>query len=629
MSRRESNQSRRHFSFDFGKALRRVSSASAATRLKSPTSPVELISRSVASMKRFFTNTKNVPSTEEKPAKRARLQKKPAQNEPVPPPVCEPIIETRETLRPNVDRSRRNGVVFDDITIWSTNVSPTSPVPRESKTIFHLSDVDFTKPQPEWLTSTIIHSPLDLSPSALAEPPTFLSPYHRGINANVKVLDFLSPSEYEAIRAAIDLSMSAFPSRRGYLQNTLFVHVVSSLTTILNRAESGLQEVWGTRKIRLPAHYVTALTYLVSTLESLSESLTKEVILLSDIDEICGQYSSIVNLAVQTASIIDGMDIRSLIGESVHNDVKVKLNSSLQLLILASSHAEENFELLLQTLAQKLPSSVPTMLLPLRLQVYKTLIQQYIRRACDRIASGSTLSRVTIDKLDRLIPIAKRIQRQLDRIALDENEPVDNISRKDLVNFDLERTMLQAFLDGLAALTPLAAITFYDLAKTLAKPVNQPHIQAECLYRIASLATSIRHYSGVAPVDLLLTARELNDSRDFQRKVNDMLTIIRRRSISSILDMAPLVHQAPDLNEFIDGVKIFVSTLMARYPAEGIDGETVLDNDVVKGLLKVVRVFHPDKNTCVDEEGRWICEEVTKVLGLLLGRLMLDLEQAR
>jgi hypothetical protein len=53
---------------------------------------------------------------------------------------------------------------------------------------------------------------------------------------------------------------------------------------------------------------------------------------------------------------------------------------------------------------------------------------------------------------------------------------------------------------------------------------------------------------------------------------------------------------------------------LMRQNAGGLDMDMVFAGDLVKGLLKVVRVFHPDKNAMADDDARYICEEVTKVI---------------
>jgi len=173
--------------------------------------------------------------------------------------------------------------------------------------------------------------------------------------------------------------------------------------------------------------------------------------------------------------------------------------------------------------------------------------------------------------------------------------------------------MLKNFLEATQSLNPLIAVTSFELAGNLAKRANQTRFQAECMYRIAFIVIHKQLRSVMDACQLLISARELNSTGSFQEKVEDLLTIERRRSISSLLDMAMLVYQQDDLWEFIDGAQILVASLFERYPTHGINGNTVLDGDVGRGLLKVVRVFHPDKNASADGEGRWICEEVTKV----------------
>jgi len=123
-----------------------------------------------------------------------------------------------------------------------------------------------------------------------------------------------------------------------------------------------------------------------------------------------------------------------------------------------------------------------------------------------------------------------------------------------------------------------------------------------------------KSYGGVTPNSLLITARGLNSSEIFQAKVQSLLTSLRRRTMSSILDIASVVMHEYDICRFIEGVRLFIHVLLVKYPSDGIDANSVLQGDIVKGMLKVVRVFHPDKNAFADEETRWVCEEITKVI---------------
>ena len=584
--------------------------------VSNPLSPVEIVTRSVASMKRFFSTTKG-QATDEKPAKRARLQKRKENGETESVTPClhafGSIQERRESTTPLVDRSRRNGIVFDDITIWAQNTSPTTTVTKIQPSLFRLSDVDFSKPQPEWLTSAVMHTAQTIEFPDFEPPILNRDSYHVKSQPPAKIIDFLTVSEYTALRETTDISISALPPQPGYLQKTLFLHITSSLSAILNRAEAGLQDAWSTRTIQLPSHCTEAITYVISTLDFLAVILAAERVKPCHIAEIREGLSDIIRLVVQTASLIDGMDIRNLISDIFRRENCQKLGNALERVIAATIGFENDKTAALQSFLELLPASVPTMILPWRLHICRAIIESHIATAIEGIINESIISQSTLDGLDKYISIGKHIQKQLDRLALEGGLEIDNTVKRVLSNFDIQRTMFQAFLDGNSAPTPISAITFFDMAKTIAIQLGETKVQAESMYRIALLASAIPQHSDQSARELLLSASRLNSSEVFQRKVERLLAGIRRRTISSILDMAMLVHQHDSLPEFIEGVKIFVSSLLAQYPADGINGETVLDVDMVKGLLRVIRVFHPDKNASVDVEGRWKCEEVTKV----------------
>jgi hypothetical protein len=83
--------------------------------------------------------------------------------------------------------------------------------------------------------------------------------------------------------------------------------------------------------------------------------------------------------------------------------------------------------------------------------------------------------------------------------------------------------------------------------------------------------------------------------------------------LAEILDWAAAVQQNYDLVNFVADAKTFTGVLLARYPCELPDAEKLLEGDFLRGMLKLVRVYHPDKNAARDEDWRWVCEEVTKV----------------
>jgi hypothetical protein len=220
----------------------------------------------------------------------------------------------------------------------------------------------------------------------------------------------------------------------------------------------------------------------------------------------------------------------------------------------------------------------------------------------------------TFEKLEKSRPILKRVGKQLDRIAVEERIQNDTY-RQILQQIDLKREMLKMFLDAVSTNNLKTSFTAFKMAGELAKLAGEKNVQAECLYRMADILVSRgKSYGGITPNTLLISARELNSSDVFQAKVRVSLTSLRRRTMSSLLDIAASVNGEYDLITFTEGVKLFVRVLLSKYPSEGIDANTVLQGDIVKGLFKIIRVFHPDKNSSADEEARWICEEITKVI---------------
>ena len=151
MARREYTEGHRHFKFPFTLRLPKPSPTTCLPKITSPVSPVDMITRSVQTMKRFFSNTGTKESTsDENRTKRPRIRKSTI--------ATAPRMTERVTCISDLDdafvspqRSRRNGIVFDDITVLSRNVdlARSNTLPTRKSTVLNLSDIDFTQP-PMW-----------------------------------------------------------------------------------------------------------------------------------------------------------------------------------------------------------------------------------------------------------------------------------------------------------------------------------------------------------------------------------------------------------------------------------------------------------------------------------------------
>ena len=561
------------------------------------------------------------PNGEVQPLKKARHEKANVVPEP------DLLSRVREGITSSQDdhfyvppeRSRRNGMVFEDITLRSLNIPKSNTLPNR-KRVIHLSDLDFTKPIPEWMTSGFVqtagdsqfstidvHVPISTTNAALHTP-----------DRNTKVIDFVTVQELCSLQETTTSSLSALPSRPGFLRETLFTHIMGSLSTLITRAENGLKQSWGTARIRVPAHFVDAITFVTSASKMLAKALTAESPEQGDIADLSVVFVEVVNFVVQTANVVDAMDLLNLINNSMRVKYATRLTRTLDILITVTTNLTVDRVTTLQMIAESLNSSVPASLLPSRFRVHEAIIDCHFELAIYRLTTESMVFKSTLDTVDRIRPIVKRVGKQLDRIAAEERINNDTY-RQILQHTDLKREMLNTFLDALSTNKLKTSFMCFKMASELAKLAGEKYVQAECLYRMANISIMRgKSYGGVTPNTLLVSARALNLSDAFQSKVQSLLTSVRRRTMSSLLDLASNVNRESDLVAFIDGVKLFIHVLLARYPSEGIDANTVLQGDTVKGLLKIIRVFHPDKNSSADEEARWICEEITKVLSSLV-----------
>ena len=585
-----------------------------SNQTKSPLSPIDMINRSVQSMKRFFSSTTSKDANGgAQPLKKARHQivnVVPEQDH-----MSHVHVTTHDQFYVPPERSRRNGMVFEDITLQAHNVPKSNTLPsQKTPHVVKLSDIDFTKPLPEWM---FVQTARDSQFSSIdvRVPVSVSNMSSHTVERNTKVVDFVTFQEFQSLRNTTTSSLSALPSRPGFLQETLFTHILTSLLTIVNRAENGLKRSWGiTGGISLPAHFIDAITFVTSASKLLAKAITAEPPEQGDITDLNLIFVEVVKFVVQTANVIDAMDLLNLISNSTTVKYATRLKNSLDIIINATTRFTIDVEATLQMIAGSMDSSVPAIILPSRFRVHQAIIDHNLRIAMYQLTTESVVFKPTLDKLDRYRTIIKRVAKQLDRIAVEESVKND-MYREILQQIDLKRDMLKHFLDAISTNNSKSSFMSFRMASEIAKLASENHVQAECLYRMAHIAvTKGKSYGGVTPNTFLISARALNSSKIFQAKVQVMLTSLRRRTMSSLFDIATTVNREYDIIAFIEGVKLFIRVLVAKYPKQGIDENTVLQGDIVKGLLKVIRVFHPDKNSSADEEVRWICEEITKVL---------------
>jgi hypothetical protein len=623
MARREYAQGRKPFTFPFAGRLHTVDSAWRSCAPKSPLSPVDIITRSVQSMKRFFTTTSKDGNTGDNRGKRARLYKrsdfKATGDSSKPHTRRETAADENEYFVPP-QRTRRNGMVFDDITVWTQNVS--NSLPNRKSAVLRLSDFDFTKPQPEWVTSAIIQTSTDIHhptvgttvPSNERLPAKKTIPVPKPSIPPPQMIDFVSIQEFLTLQEMTSSSISALPPQPGFLQDMLATQIMTSLTTLITSAENGLDLAWQKDKVSLPSHFNDAIVFIVSACESIATALTADPVRAGDVTAISRLFEETVELVMKAAKIVDGMDFRGLITDYLRMKCVEKLTSTLDIFNSAAREFPVDVETTLEMLARKLDAVLPTMLIISQFRVHQVLVEYLLVKAIDRLVSDTIVPRWALEKLDHVCPIVKRIKKQLDRMAAEDHIDKDLNRQKLIDTYDTKRDMLKYFADAIASKSVRTSFAAFRKAAELAKAVGEPKVQAECLYCMAHLMVSRGKASlGNHPSVLLASARSLNASDAFQTKVQSLVVLLRRQSLSSIIEMSEAVHESDDLVDYVEGVKIFVRVLLSKYPSDGVDGDTVLEGDIVKGMLKVVRVFHPDKNRSVNEAGRWLCEEITKV----------------
>ena len=617
MARREYCNTRQHFKIPFLSQPHDIPPPPSSSQLISPLLPIDIVTRCVQSMKRFFSTTtsKDANDRDGNPSKRQRYQHTNFIPQQTDMHDMEPDRTSDDFFVPP-QRSRRNGIVFEDITLSSQNLAKSNTLPNR-KTVINLSDIDFTKPPPEWMAAAFVETARDQRFSSMdvripvipKEPATF-----RKADCAAKMIDFVSNQEFRSLQETITSSLSALPTRPGFLQETLFNHIMTSLSTLINSAEEGLRLSWGqSSRVCLPSHFIDAIVFMTAACKLLAKALTAEPPEAGDIADLGKSFVEVVKLVVQTANVIDALDLFNLMRDSTREKCATQLTRALEIIITASTRFTLDVEATLEVLAEELNASVPAILLQARFHVHQAIIDHHLRTAIYRLITESVVFKSALNKLDRLCPIAKRVGKQLDRIAAEEHVSNDTY-RKILQNIDIRRDLLKQFFDAISTNSSKASFMSFRIASDLAKLAGEKQVQGECLYRMSNiLITRGKSYCGITPNGLLITARALNSSEVFQAKVQSSLTSFRRRTISSLLDIAEAVNREYDLAGFIEGVRLFIHMLLAKYPSQGVDANNVLQGDVVKGMLKIIRIFHPDKNSFADEEARWICEEVTKV----------------
>src|SRR4030095_10023790 len=137
-------------------------------------------------------------------------------------------------------------------------------------------------------------------------------------------------------------------------------------------------------------------------------------------------------------------------------------------------------EATLEMLAEELDASVPAIILPARFHVYQAIINHHLRTAIYRLVTESVVFKSTLNKFDRLCPIAKRVGKQLDHITAEER--IGNRAyRKILENIDIRRDLLKLFFDAISTNSPKASFMSFRIASDLAKLAGEREVEGECL----------------------------------------------------------------------------------------------------------------------------------------------------
>jgi hypothetical protein len=173
--------------------------------------------------------------------------------------------------------------------------------------------------------------------------------------------------------------------------------------------------------------------------------------------------------------------------------------------------------------------------------------------------------------------------------------------------------MFKTFFNGTRGKSSRAVYEAFLKASEIAKLSKETEIEAECQYRIAKELISTGSFDNLDPRTFIVYARTLNSSDSLREKLNYLVDTLRLAEIKMLNDLATTVFLNLDEFEFEVAMRRFAGVLLLKYPVQGQSVDKVLVDDVTRGMLKLVRIYHPDKNAARDEEWKWICEEITKV----------------
>jgi hypothetical protein len=508
-------------------------------------------------------------------------------------------------------------MILDDIT-FVQNISQSKTLPNRKSGIVNIADIEFTSlPHVEFAGSDDEFQFQSFNSAvALTSPPLPLfSPPKATVfqrPPSPQVVGFIPLQQFLEIQDATQTSLSSLPVRPGLLQDALVQHVMLALEHVIRRASDGIQGVWGSRHISLPVHFIEAIKFVATSCNALAATLTSQNIATENIPTMWTFYLNMTKLVVDIAKVIDGMDFLSLIHDSTCLDIGNTLQSTLAMLISDARRFPSEVEETLESIATALPTTLPALLLPSRFTVYAAHIDYLLIHVKHRLIEESTVSASTVKKVAHLIAIAKHIGLQLERLA-DEEHKFTERYRQRLIVFDGHYDMLKAFLEGARLSCAKEAFKSFVSARETAQVAGEKEVEAECLYRMVDIVISRGPIDEIDPRFLINSARELQSSDEFQQRLSSLLEMLRRNEIAMLLQFAAAVHENITAYDFITDVRMFVGLLLAKYPCEGVDAGKVLEGDFTRGILKLVRVYHPDKNASRDEEWRWVCEEVTKV----------------
>src|SRR6202035_2905168 len=126
--------------------------------------------------------------------------------------------------------------------------------------------------------------------------------------------------------------------------------------------------------------------------------------------------------------------------------------------------------------------------------------------AKDLLINESTVSSYTIEKLDRLIQVVKHVGIRLDRLDVEnqhKHPSTVNRYRRKFTVFDDQYEMFRAFLNGTLMENNKDAFVSFGIARELASFAGETEVEAECLYRSASLLISQDPIDDINPRTLL------------------------------------------------------------------------------------------------------------------------------